>query len=207
MRRRALLGGLLLCLAMFTAAELHEWSGGRDAMQESDRALSLGNVRDATVAARRAAEAAVLGSPYSGQGYARLEVLARAAETEGRVDDAAFAWRAMRSAAVATRPAKESQRRVDEAVSGILHLAPDASPADRSAANLGLGLTTPRQIRARAVDAPGAPIALLRRELASGEPPSPWLPSALGWGALALLVALAHRLGGVTKQEPRPLST
>jgi len=157
-------------------------------MQESDRALSLGDVRDATVAARRAAEAAVFGSPYSERGYARLEVLARAAETEGRVDDAAFAWRAMRSAAVATRPAQDSQRRVDEAVSGILRLAPAAG---RSSANLG-------------GDVPCAPKALLRRELTGGEPPSPWLPSALGWGALALLVALAHRLGG--KQGPRPLS-
>jgi hypothetical protein len=190
-RRGALLLGLPLCLALFAAAEVHEWSDGRDAMQESDRALSLGDVRDATVAARRAAEAAVFGSPYSERGYARLEVLARAAETEGRVDDAAFAWRAMRSAAVATRPAQDSQRRVDEAVSGILRLAPAAPAAGRSSANLG-------------GDAPSAPKALLRRELTGGEPPSPWLPSALGWGALALLVALAHRLGG--KQGPRPLS-
>jgi hypothetical protein len=195
-RRRALLVGLLLGLAPFAAAEVHEWFGGRDAMQESDRALSLGNVRDATVAARRAAEAAVFGSPYSARGYARLEVLAQAAETEGRVDDASFAWRAMRSAAVATRPAKDSQRRVDEAISGILSLAPVTTVG--SGPGLGLVLTTPRESRGR-VDPPSAPRALLRRELASGEPPSPWLPSALGWGALALLVALAHRLGGAAK--------
>jgi hypothetical protein len=181
-----MLSALALAMMLVGAAGAHEWSAGKDATQESDSALARGEVREATVAARRAAEAVVPLSPYASQGHARLEAIARAAEAEGRLGDAAFAWRAMRSAAVATRPAKDSQTRVEEADKGILRVA--SAEATRGAVSGG--------------GVPGAPEAILRRELARGEPPSPWLLSAIGWVALALLAALAYGLGCVATRGP-----
>jgi len=173
--RRVAVFALVLLAMPLGAAELHEWTAGRRAMEESDVALRAGNVRNATLSARRAAEAAVPGSPYPARGYARLEVLARTAEREGRLADAELAWRAMRSAVEATFPAPAAQGRREEAEGGILRLA--ASPLPSSAG-------------------PRAPEGVLRHDLTKGEPPSPWLPAALGWTGLAMLAgAYRRRLG------------
>jgi hypothetical protein len=92
------------CVAVLLGvAGAHVWSVGADAMRASDALLAQGKPRQAAVLARRAAEAVVPGSPYPARGYARLEALAMAAKLEGKPDDDAFARRAMRAAAVATR--------------------------------------------------------------------------------------------------------
>jgi hypothetical protein len=179
-------GAFALVIMLLAAAQAHEWSAGKDAIRESDIALSRGEVREATVAARRAAEAVAPLSPYAARGHEQLEVIARTAETEGRLDDAAFAWRAMRSAAVATRPAKDSQMRVEEADHGILRVA--SARATRMILSGG--------------GVPDAPEAVLLNELANGEPPSPWLLSAIGWAALVLLAGLTHRLWRGATREP-----
>jgi len=122
--------GVLMVLAcgsiLLGVAGASEWSAGARAMRESDLLLAQGKSRQAAVQARRAAEAAVPGSPYPARAYARLEAIAMAAEVEGKADDAAFAWRAMRSAALATRPAEAGRGRVLLADVGILRVA--ASP-------------------------------------------------------------------------------
>jgi hypothetical protein len=100
-----------------------QWSLGEHAMRDSDAFLARGQARPSIVAARLAAEAAVPWSPYPAMGYARLEALARAAEVEGKPEDAAFAWRAMRSAAVATRPAAAGRDKIALADEGILRVA------------------------------------------------------------------------------------
>jgi len=119
-------GGLFVtaCVSvLFGATGATEWCAGARAMRESDALLAVGQSRPAAVQARRAAEAAVPWSPYPARGYARLEAIAMAAEVEGRAEDAAFAWRAMRSAAVATRPAAAGRGKVALADEGILRVA------------------------------------------------------------------------------------
>jgi len=168
MRRAVLLGLLFISLALASAG-ISEWSAGRRAIEDSDKALALGKVHDATVLARRAAEAAVPGSPYASLGYRRLEAIAQAAETQGKLADAAFAWRAMRSAAEATWPAPAGRGRVDEADAGIRRVA--AAPTPVRPGNI--------------------------------TPPSPWLPSLLGWALLVTLAASAHRLlGSSVRRNP-----
>jgi len=123
-------GGLFLaaCVTILLGVAAAEaWSSGARAMHESDALLALGKSRPAAVQARRAAESALPWSPYPALGYARLEAIAMAAEVEGRSEDAAFAWRAMRSAAMATRPASAGQGKVAIADEGILRVA--RSPA------------------------------------------------------------------------------
>lgn len=173
MRRPLVLGAAVLAMLLGAAAH-HERSAGETALKESKVLLALGKVHAATVSARRAAEAAAPGSPYANEGYAELEIIARAAEVEGRTGDAAFAWRAMRSASEASFPAGAAKGRVEEAEAGILRTA--ESP-----------------VAAGAIDAACAPDDVLRRQLAKNQPPSPWLPSILGWALLALLIGLARR--------------
>ena len=112
------------CVSMLLGiAATEEWYSGARAMRESDALLARGKSRPAAVQARRAAEAALPGSPYPARGYARLEAIAMAAEVEGRSEDAAFAWRAMRSAALATQPAAAGHGKVAIAEEGILRVA------------------------------------------------------------------------------------
>jgi hypothetical protein len=115
-----LLAGASLVLGTSAASE---WSAGASAMRKSDAELARGKPRQAAVFARRAAEAAVPWSPHPARGYARLEAIAMAAEVEGRPDDAAFAWRAMRSAAMATRPVAAGRAKAVLAERGILRVA------------------------------------------------------------------------------------
>jgi hypothetical protein len=119
----AALSGLGLLFLGLGAAGANEWALGKQAMSESRHALALGKVREATVLARRAAEATIPGSPYAAQGFEELEIIARAAEAQGKLHDAAFAWSAMRSAAEATRPCPAAAGRLEEALAGMLRVA------------------------------------------------------------------------------------
>ena len=157
--------------------EAREWSAGAAAASESGAALARGDARMAIACARTAAEAAVPFSPYPEEGYARLESIARSAEQKGDLDVAGFAWRAMRSAATATRPASAATGRVAEADDGILSVA-------RSSLASGVAMR-------------GAGENVIRDELATDETPSPWGAFVLTFGAVALaagLVALARGL-------------
>jgi hypothetical protein len=168
--------GLLGLVGLLGMAERSEWSAGAVAMEESDVALARGDVRGAITHARRAAEAAVPFSPYPQEGYARLAAIARSSEQKGDRDVAGFAWRAVRSAAMATRPASVGRGHVAEAEDGIVRL---ARPS----------LTTPL--------ATGASEAVIRAQLAVDEVPSPGFCSLVFLGSLALaagLAALGHKI-------------
>ncbi len=169
--------GIVLLAALLGTAEARAWSAGAAAVGESDAALVRGDARMAIAYARTAAEAAVPFSPYPREGYARLESIARNAEKKGDLDVAGFAWRAMRSAATATRPASAAIGRVAEADDGIL------SVARRSLAS-GVALR-------------GADESVLRDELATDETPSPWAAFLVTFGALALAAGLAARARGI----------
>lgn len=90
----------VLALAVFTARQI---SDGEAEMKKSDAAFDAGELRDATLHARRAAIAYAPGAPHVLESYTRLEAIAIGAEVSGRPVDALAAWRAIRSAALETR--------------------------------------------------------------------------------------------------------
>jgi hypothetical protein len=171
---RWLLAGIVGLLALVGTAAAHEQLEGKRAVVASDLALSRGDVREAIAQARSGAEAAVPGSVYPTLAYARLEAIARAAEAGGRLDDAAFAWRAMRSAARATEPAESARGRAEQAEHGIVHVAALPRPGHHEGGALA------------------APERLLRQQLASDGLPAPIIPMALAWATLAAFLGLAR---------------
>ncbi len=84
---------------LFAVATARQFSIGADAMRESDAAMSRGEVLGALEHARLAAEARAIGSPYPERAYQRLLEIARGGDTTASVR----AWRAIRSASLATR--------------------------------------------------------------------------------------------------------
>ncbi len=79
-------------------------SEGRTELAASDVAWQHGDAVDAAVHARGAARAYVPGAGHMHLGYARLREIAETSERKGDVSSALFAWRAMLSAAAASRP-------------------------------------------------------------------------------------------------------
>src|SRR5687767_13418226 len=95
--------GLLLAvmaLAVLTARAVIE---GRDQLRESDRAFNAGDLRAATVHARRAAVLYAPGAPHVAEAYARLGAIAFGSEAANNPEMAILAYSAMRGAALETR--------------------------------------------------------------------------------------------------------
>lgn len=90
----------LLAFAVLTARAVGE---GEAEMTLSDQAFDRGDIREATRHARRAAVHYAPGAPHIRAAYARLEAVAHGAEASGDLENAMFAWRAIRSAALETR--------------------------------------------------------------------------------------------------------
>jgi hypothetical protein len=99
---RLVVGALGLLALLVAVATVRQISAGARAVIDSDAAAARGDLAAATARARDAAEAAVPGSPYPREGYARLEAIARAAEAKRDERGAVAAWGAMRAAATAT---------------------------------------------------------------------------------------------------------
>ena len=94
---------LMLCVlaaATLTARVVHD---GQLEMAASDQAFDRGDVRSATVHARRAAVLYAPGAPHVTPAYERLIAIAVGAEAAGDADAARTAWRAVRGAALETR--------------------------------------------------------------------------------------------------------
>ncbi|MEO6420862.1 MAG: hypothetical protein ABIP39_15725 [Polyangiaceae bacterium] len=117
-KRLALLG-LVSVLFVVLAGGAHARSVGARAMRESDEAFAKGDLPTAIVRAHAAAEAVVPTSPYPARGYARLDTIARDAESRGDDASAAAAWRAMRSAAMATRTSEPWLERANQGISRV----------------------------------------------------------------------------------------
>lgn len=100
LRRVALL--LLVSLLAFAVLTARAVSQGEAEMNLSDQAFDHGDIREAAHHARRAAMHYAPGAPHVRAAYERLEAVAHGAEASGDLDNAMFAWRAIRSAALET---------------------------------------------------------------------------------------------------------
>lgn len=94
------LAAAVLALGVFTARQVRD---GEAELARSDRTFDEGELRDATLHARRAASAYAPGAPHVTRAYGRLEAIALGAEAAARPADALAAWRAIRSAALESR--------------------------------------------------------------------------------------------------------
>jgi hypothetical protein len=97
--RRAALGlALLACGAGVLATRT--LLSGRAALAEAEQAFDRGQLRESVRKARSAAGYFVPFAPHVDAAYGRLVVIARGAESTGDLHLAAFAWNAVRAAAV-----------------------------------------------------------------------------------------------------------
>jgi hypothetical protein len=101
LRQAALfLTSLLLALAALTGRAVIE---GEQQMAESDRAFNAGDLRGATVHARRAAVMYAPGAPHVSRAFERLVAIAVGSEAAGNAELAELGWGAVRGAALETR--------------------------------------------------------------------------------------------------------
>ena len=89
----------LIAVAIAWAGRVSE---GRRALADADSALERGELPDAILAARVAAEARCPGCSAPAGGFSRLEKIAKDAEARGDDTTAFAAWRATRAALLAT---------------------------------------------------------------------------------------------------------
>ena len=75
---------------------------GKDALDKSDRAFDRGDMRESIAFARQSALAYVPGADHVRGAYARLEAIARGAESEGDEVLARVAWDTLRVVVVQT---------------------------------------------------------------------------------------------------------
>jgi hypothetical protein len=112
--------GLAIALVVLGIAWAGRAAEGRRALVESDSALARGDLVEAILAARTAAEARCPGCGAPAAGYARLESIARAAEAKGDDRTAFASLRAARAAAVATRD-DDAKARADHELARVGH--------------------------------------------------------------------------------------
>ena len=101
LRQAALfLASVLFALAALSARAVLE---GQEQMAESDRAFNAGDLRGATVHARRAAVLYAPGAPHVRQAFERLIAISVGSEAAGNAELAELGWSAVRGAALETR--------------------------------------------------------------------------------------------------------
>jgi hypothetical protein len=181
-------------LAFFAVAIASRVSAGAAAVTASDRALASGDRLLAIEEARAAAEAVAPGSPYPDRGYARLDALAREAESRDDDQTAAAAWRAMRTASIGTRGlGLAKDRELERANAGIARTATRV----RGAARTELPGEAPGVASGAAsgVSSPGVSSPAERRvldALARDETPPVRVFAMLGAGALLFFAGVAR---------------
>jgi hypothetical protein len=131
-------------LVVLIAAGLRLVTEGRAELIASDAQWQKGDAIGAAVHARGAARAYVPGAEHMHLGYERLREIAETSERKGDVESALFAWRAISSAAIGSRPFA--------AASGDARARADASVARLSAAVLASGRPSLAGRRAAAAD-------------------------------------------------------
>ncbi len=175
--------GLLLALMAVAVLIARAIDEGSEQMLESDRAFDSGDLRSATLHARRAAVLYAPGAPHVAEAYARLQAVAVGSEAAGDAEVAILAYSAMRGAALETR-----------------HLwIPYRAELDR--ANQGLARLEARALSPLAPQA--SPEPLQRRALEALErddaPRAPWVIGLLFGFALALAGLAVTAVRGVKK--------
>ena len=168
------LGIALVTLGMTWRARVAE---GRKAIADADAALGRGDLIDAVLAARIAAEARCPGCTAPDEGFARLERIAREAEARGDDTTAFAAWRAERAALLATATMSTSSER--------------RRHADAEVARFG------HRIDAAAVAAGASPTAAateerLRATLTESDVPGGFTYALIGLGGVVFLVAASR---------------
>jgi hypothetical protein len=179
-RKRSL--GVVAAVALVALTTLAiAWSGraseGRRALAEADAALARGDTADAVFAARIAAEARCPGCAAPGEGFSLLEKIAKDAEARGDDTTAFAAWRATRSALIATAVASASSTRrvhADNEVARFAHRLDAAAVA------------------AGAAPSPAAAEDRLRATMAESEVPGGPTFAIVGLGGLVFLAAAAR---------------
>ena len=192
MRRHDGVACLLVVLGVLTVGIVREIGEGSRALADCDAARERGDAFEAVAAALRAAEAVVPGSPHATAGYERLAEIARDAERRGDETTAASAWRAMRSASLATR---------------ALGVSTDNW---RTMAEDGLVRVAAQTARATSAIAPTAIVpseAALRAAFATDDTPSTFRFLALALGALVALAVALRALGALTRIQIERLSS
>ena len=181
---RAIAGVAALVCLVAAVAGIRQVGVGREALLDSDAAAARGDLAGAIARARDAAEAVVPGTPYSNEGYARLEAIARGAEARGDERTTVAAWGAMRAATAATNEGGEGGnawvRLADDGIAraGSRPLVPGRPAGDNAWA------TQTGEIHASE--------PLLRASLARDDLPSPLVLTLLGLGALAFFAGCAR---------------
>ena len=169
--RRAVLG-LSLALLFLSVLATRAVLSGRAALEEAEQAFDRGELRESVRKARAAAGYFVPYAPHVDAAYARLVVIARGAETAGDLHLAAFAWNAVRAAAV------------ESAAPGFSR--PELSLSSRNLARLATRMSSAR--------AGGDDAARERELLRTLERPE----TQGAWGLLFLAVGLALLVAGLS---------
>jgi HAMP domain-containing protein len=97
---RMLVLALVLVLAALGTLSLRALIVGQNALEQAEQAFDRGDLRESVRQARRAAGSYVPFAPHVDAAYQRLIVIARGAEAFGQRHVAAFAWNAVRAAAI-----------------------------------------------------------------------------------------------------------
>jgi hypothetical protein len=174
--RRILAVALVTMLALGIA-----WNGraseGRRALTDADAALARGDLVEAVLFARVAAEARCPGCGAPEEGFGRLEKIARDAEARGDDATAFAAWRAARAALLATAVTSSASPRRAHADA---ELARFAHRIDAAA------------VAAGATPTPAASEDRLRAALAEADVPGGATFALIGLGGLVFLVGGAR---------------
>lgn len=155
-----LLGGLVARVVVLGSASL----------ERAERAFDRGELRESVFQARRAATLTAPFAPHVDAAYARLQIIARGAEAADRLRLAAFAWNAVRSAAI-------------ESSSPLVPARPELELANKNLARLAARLGAER---AEAPD-PAAERAIL----ATLQRPPPARELGLVWAGFGLVLLVA----------------
>ena len=142
-RSKSWLWWLLATLVVLGALLTRVFWDGRRALADGDRAFAAQKLPAAIDRWSRAARWYAPFAPHVSSAYQRLESLAQSAEAARDVPLALSAWRAVRSAALATRslytPHPDKLARADERIAALMaraetsSLDPDKSLAEREA--------------------------------------------------------------------------
>jgi len=163
---------------------------GARAMSACDGAFAHGDVASAIDEARAAAEARALASPYPARGYERLIALAHTTEQNGDWSNCARAWRAVRSAALATRMP-------------LVDLGGAAAHLQEANVQLArIGARTRGSEGMETSETAASLEAKLREDLTRDERPSAYAYVALGAGGLLFYLGIASLLMRGTTRWP-----
>jgi hypothetical protein len=167
----------IIALATLAVAWAGRVSEGRRALADADAALARGDTAEAILGARIAAEARCPACSAPDEGFTRLEKIAKDAEARGDDATAFAAWRATRSALLATSVTSTSSARRTRADNEIARFAHRLDAA---------------AVAAGALPTPAATEERVRATLTESDVPAGTTFALVGLGAIVFLAAAAR---------------